>query len=481
MGRSIILGYEVDEEGFETQTPVEVSREALASGHVHIRGRTRSGKSSLSFLSLILQLVEGYPGPAGRETFDPILIVDLGGDQALFHAVRTSTIAAGRRFRFVDLGRDPEVDRDYFDPFEFFDARWPMRQATTLIEALNLDPGLATDKVYFALQNLGAVLTALRELADAGTHPTLENLASQLDMKRYRDAQQIWMTLQMLIEYPQLTPPTGTDPDRVLSFRRALSDGDVVYLFAPTLNEATPARALAGLGLRNAIQAAIERSNHGLKQKRLFIFADEFQEIAGRGFAATLAQSAKHGVSVLMANQTTDQLVSHDSYLASVVRDNTHIKIYFSVVGRHDIDELLNYSGEEIGLIEGGWSSGQHGTTITAHAQRDFELNRNDILDTSSRFGHAFLVFDDGEGYSPPRRVWMSHRIPAEIFGDIKGRPLPRKPKPIPPPVLPSNHPKPNPRTTRSSPINPDPSPSTLLRLVERKRAAESFDDPKIL
>lgn len=478
MGRFITLGYEVDEDGFETRIPVRVSRDELGAGHVHIRGRTRSGKSSLSFLSFILQLIAPYEDRDGRTALDPILIIDLGGDQALFHATRTAALAAGRRFRFVDLGQDKQVARDYFDAFEFFEAQGPMRTATALIEALNLDPGLASDKVYFALQNLGAVLAALRAIAAEGRHPTLEELAARLDMKRYGDAQQIWMTLQMLLEYEQLSPPEGADPEQVLSFRRALEEGEVVYIFAPTMNEATPARALAGLAMRNAIQAAIERSSQGRPPKRLWTLADEFQEIAGRGFAATLAQSGKYEISVLMANQTTDQLIGHDSQLASVVRDNTHLKIYFSVVGRTDIDELLNYSGDEIGLIEGGWSAGHHGTTITAHAQKDFELSRNDILETSSRFGHAFLIFDDGEGYSPPSRVWMSHRIPAEMFRDIKRRPLPRRPRPDPIPALPSFRADSGPTTT---PPPTKPAPSALPRLIERKRASEGFDALTIL
>src|SRR3954465_2702510 len=204
MSRFITLGYEVNEDGFETRTPVRVSRDELGAGHVHIRGRTRSGKSSLSFLSVILQLIAPYGGRNGRTPPGPILIIDLGGDQALFHATRTAALAAGRRFRFVDLGQDKEVARDYFDAFEFFEAQGPMRTATALIEALNLDPGLATDRIYFALQNLGAVLGALRAIKAEGRHPTLEELTARLDMKQFRDAQQIWMTLQMLLEYPQL-------------------------------------------------------------------------------------------------------------------------------------------------------------------------------------------------------------------------------------------------------------------------------------
>src|SRR3954466_4967386 len=109
MSRFITLGYEVDEDGFETRVPVRVSRDELGSGHVHIRGRTRSGKSSLSFLGLILQLIARYKLPNGTEALDPIVIIDLGGDQAMFHATRTAALAAGRRFRFVDLGQDPEV------------------------------------------------------------------------------------------------------------------------------------------------------------------------------------------------------------------------------------------------------------------------------------------------------------------------------------------------------------------------------------
>src|SRR5206468_1879984 len=138
----------------------------------------------------------------------------------------------------------------------------------------------------------------------------------------------------------------------------------------------------------------------------------EFHEIAGRSFAALLAQSGKFGLTLIMANQTTSQLENRDTSLAQVVFDNTHVKQYFTVTTEEDIRQLQLLSKERKVLIE-GWSSGPDPSrTVTAHAVLLPRLRHNRILETSSRFGHSFLVLDDGDGHHEPIRIYREHQVP---------------------------------------------------------------------
>ena len=136
--------------------------------------------------------------------------------------------------------------------------------------------------------------------------------------------------------------------------QRALKDGEVIYFFCPTMGESTTARQIAGLGLYTLINAAMQRqrslslADRHRPQPHAWIFVDEFQELAGRSFAALLAQASKFGVSLVMANQTTAQLQNRDLDLSHVVRDNTLLKLYFTVTGKQDIEELQAYCKEQI-------------------------------------------------------------------------------------------------------------------------------------
>lgn len=425
----ILLGYDIST---NPPTPIWVSRDFLSEGHIHIRGRTRSGKTSRAILPLATQLMQPY-SQGGVEQRDPIIIIDLGGDQALFYFIKEYAERMGRRFRFLSL--HPEDDWDFMDPFQAVPAgqRDVIQQVTLLIRAFNLDHGLVYGGLYFTQANLAALLRAARKLSmEEGRRLTLHDVANYLERearhRRIKDADQIRMTFDFLLEYPQLAVNEHTDRSRCIEFDRAIQDSEVLYFYTPTIAETSTARQVAGLALFNLLFAAIERARRGRAQRKIWVFIDEFHELVGRSFDGVLAQGAKYGLSLVMANQTTGQLESRDVSLHESVFDNTGTKIYFTATCTRDKDDLQGLSCDDPEMLPG--RSTQHlSTSSSEHAVLLPRLNKNEILDTSATAGHAFVILDNGQGHREPIRAELPYFIEDRaLYQQVRRTPLPRRP-----------------------------------------------------
>ncbi|HZZ26757.1 MAG TPA: type IV secretory system conjugative DNA transfer family protein [Pirellulales bacterium] len=300
--------------------------------------------------------------------------------------------------------------------------------ANLFIEAFNLDNGLVYGGQYFTQQNLAALLDVVRAFdREKGHPPTLREISDYLDSLRrrkqreFRDADQIRMTFNFLLEYPQLQP-TAEDKagGRMIDMAKALDNeqGEVIYFFTPTLNESTTARQIAGLGLYSVINAAIEKRradpDSTPPRQHIWIFVDEFHELAGRSFASLLAQAGKFGITLILANQTTDQLENRDTSLAQVVFDNCHVKQYFTVTSKRDIEDLQTLSKEMKFLL-----STQTLGVDTSVSKREVllpKLTKNRILNVSATKGHTFLIIDDGKGHKEPQRVIAKYATKEEHY-----------------------------------------------------------------
>lgn len=235
-----------------------------------------------------------------------------------------------------------------------------------------------------------------------------------------------------LLRYEQLMP-AANDPN-VIDLARAISERHVVYFFTPTMGEASTARQLAGLGLYTTVNAAMQLASQRPAADRerplphCWTFVDEFQEIAGRAFSAPLAQASKFGLSLILANQTTTQLESKELSIADIVRDNTLAKVYFTVTGKRDIEELQTFSDEDRDILHskttmpmqlslGGMKEGE-AEFITSM------LRKRAILDTSATFGQAFAIIDDGQGHREPARIQCTHALSLAEYRQLRNTPL---------------------------------------------------------
>ncbi len=442
----LILGVRVDDEkgagGGNAGDAVFVTRDLLKQGHVHVRGRTRSGKTSLMLSPLALKLMEEYElswtdsqGQSHAETErDAIFVFDLGGDLALFNAVRKKAKTLGRTFSYFSL--DPKCSH-YFDPFQSVksDELRVIRICNLLVEAMHLDYGLVYGGSYYTQRNLAGLLRVADravQARQAGRTTGLRDIAEYLDSHREKDEDSIRMAFMFLLRYEQLMPAAGDV--NVIDLARAITERHVVYFFTPTMGEASTARQLAGLGLYTTVNAAMQLASQRPAADRdrplphCWVFCDEFQEIAGRAFSALLAQASKFGLSLILANQTTTQLESKELSIADIVRDNTLAKIYFTVTGKRDIDELQTFSGEDRDLLYSKSTTPMQ-LSLTGAKEGEAEyitstLRKNEILDASATFGQAFAIIDDGRGHREPARIQCSHAFPFEQYRKLRNTPL---------------------------------------------------------
>jgi hypothetical protein len=420
----------------ETLEPILVKREILAN-HVHIRGATGSGKTSGSLIPLALQLLDTQARPVaeanGRR--DPLIVVDFGGDQPMFHAVRQEAERQGRKFRFFSVQN--RHASDFFDPLQCLlsDELRDPQLASMFVEAFNLDYGLRYGAQYFTEQNLHSLITVLHHYRlQQDRHPTLQSLYQFLrdnqHKAEFRNSEQIMMCIGFLLDYPQLTfrqsNPTADDH---IYMPRVLEDGEVVYFFLPTLNEAAFVREIAGLALYSLLAAAMERSHTGsnaILPSQAWVIIDEFQELAGASFANLLVQTRKFGLGLILANQSTAQLDNRDVNLAELTEENTDIRQYFTVTA-DDISSLQKLSGEEERLRT-TFRDGEHATSQVWVREPTLELNA--ILETSGKRMESFLIVRDGEGAAKPRRIVSMYPMTLDEYERLRHLPLPRRAKP---------------------------------------------------
>jgi hypothetical protein len=416
MRSDITLGIQV-----EDNRPLTVPRSAF--GHMHVRGMTGSGKTSLGLIPLVEQFIE--PGEDGAK--DPIFVFDLGGDQNMFHNVRHfaenhPTPSLRRRFRYFAL--EAGLDTYFLPPFQAVPEGETdvVRIAQLLVQAFSLDFGLAYAASYFSQQNLGALLRVARKLADQNRATTLEDIRDYLDdpknRREFKDADQVRMTFDFLFEYPQLAD--APDAEREINVARALEESEVVYFFLPTLTQPVTGRHIAGLGLYTVVDAAIKRVRSRAERRNVRVFIDEGHEISGRSFAALLAQARKFFISIFFSHQSTSQLEGHDQSLADVVFEGTAVKQYYTCVGQKDIDVLQSLSKDTEREL-GGKTFARATSTTSVRSIIEPTLRRNTVLDVSAEFGKSFVVINDGARHREPIIVQQEHRYP-----NLSGESFPR-------------------------------------------------------
>lgn len=430
--------------------PFVVSRDLMKEGHMHVRGRTRSGKSALAITPLIQQLIRPYTITERKtkqviksDCKDAIFVIDMGGDLALFNFARKQAKQHRRDFKFLSL--ESEDAWSYFDPFEAAkhgDDRI-IRIAILLQKAFSLDHGLAYAASYFSSRNLSSLLDVARKLSHKNRSMpgsvSLEEISRHLDEANVKDAEEIRMIFQFLTEYEQLKPFDVYDDsnpmdERIINLERALDNGEVVYFLLPTLSESMTARQIAGLALYTLINAAQQRHKkvefqEGRPAPHAWVFVDEFQQLAGSSYADVLAQASKFGLSLIMANQTTTQLDVRNLNLADIVRDNTFAKLYFTVTGEQDINAIKSFSKEARGVLESSsHSPSDIGLRGGLQEYLTTVLQTDEILSTSSTNQHCFLLLDDGTGHREPIRLWTDYAMDYEEFRTLKSTP-PKKRK----------------------------------------------------
>lgn len=423
----ILLGHEAD-----TNEPIGLPRGQLKRGHIHVRGKTGSGKTSKILKPLALQLMRSYPltyrradGTIATEVRrDAVFVLDFGGDRPFFHALKRAAEAEAPTRTMKWFSLDPR--RSYaFDPLQFIAGNGDrvVKVCSILLSALGLEfPGVYGG-AYFTQRAQAALLrnvdAAIQERL-AGRSTGLDGIARRLDLEREKDEDAVRMAFAFLARYEQLQPVAGDSS--VIDFKESIRDGHVVYCDCPTIGEGETARQIGGLAMHNIVEGAIQLRRETPPEDRdrpaphAFVFIDEFQTIATRLFSEMLVLARKFNVTFVLANQSTNQLEQMGQDLTDIVRDNTSTRIYMTVTSKRDIDELLLFSKEDRKRLRSETKRRESlftrgvgaGASECESEYLTRKLQHDDIIDVSFS-NQYFVILEDGLQHREPIRCCREH------------------------------------------------------------------------
>jgi len=407
--------------------PVLLDRKAL-SEHCYIVGETGSGKTALGITPLLIQLLRGHRIPGDKATPSerpPIVILDLKGDRALFNTAREEAKAIAKKsgedlndiFRFFT----PESGKPsyYFNPLDdFYSGDRSFQQlASLLLESLNLSHGEGYGRSYFTRRNRQLLYAALDKGRERGQAPQnideLYEIIYELSKEsEYKDASELVATLHSLSRY-KLLSPTPEQRDYSIHMPDVLNKRQIIYFWLPSAIESTSVREIGKMAVYSILSAAIARQQQGLPLRQAYLFIDEFQQLAGENFKIILQQARSYGISNILANQSLLDLDTPDSDLRSTVQTNTRVKMFFSVTGAKDVNDLSKLSGEEIAILQSSSINSGGGSSESFKESLKPRLTTNDIMQISDHPLEYILQISRGIGYTqfggvpiPVRCTW---------------------------------------------------------------------------
>jgi hypothetical protein len=415
-----------------TGEQVSIPRRILNNGHMHITGGTGAGKTSATIMPLVFQILRGYTlGDGHTAPPSPVVIFDLKGDRALFHAVRHAAEQSGRTFRYLSI-RSTD-DYDFFDPFQMFD--WshlsPMELADKFLRGLMLDYGITYGPSFYTTENLATLTEGMTEFFDRGQR-TLSRLAAILKKitgpRQNLDGRHAAKSIRLLAQYPQVDiTKHRTPPTRQIDLLRAISEAEVVLFHLHMQDRAASARPLVGLALYTLEEAVKTRAARNLETCDTYVVIDEFYYIGGHAFGELISIARDWGLHFILANQASGQLKTYDPNLSEVIRKNTVVEQYYTPGrDREELEHLQRVTGLKLEYLE-SWANTTDGwfQRLNSHLVQGLSL---DEIYASSDQDLASLVFiHDGvprAALDRVRPVQSLYPIPKALWDDFR-RPLP--------------------------------------------------------
>jgi hypothetical protein len=422
----VFLGLEA-EHGF----PVLLHRPILED-HAYIAGGTGSGKTSLGILSLLVQLIRGGPADGADEgKMPPIVIIDLKGEHALLHSVREEVRKKAEQegrtlqdcFRLFSCAKG--MPTHYFNPIS--DMTHPDRYladlTNLLLDALELNHGAGYGRSYYSRKNY----MMLHDLLKSNDPKTFADLCEKIARSTHQNkddrnqAFELMATLYGLMEFEQLKPPPDVPPEEMISMREVVENRQVVYFWLPTVESSIIAREIANLALFSYFSAMRMRSEKRAPKRQAYLVVDEFQKLAGARFGVILEMARGFGLSAILSNQCISDLRTRDHDLESSIKQNTRVKLFFSITDTREMTEFIKRSGEELAYTRSGvydfTEDGQPDAPVYDQWRHDIKprVMTNDILRVTDHPRQCFLDIRSGSGYTQ----FEGACIPLQMFHPI--------------------------------------------------------------
>lgn len=440
------------------RTPALLHRSIL-KGHIHLLGSSQSGKTSIGLATLLMQLIRGWLVRAtdlfGRPVIDghgkrvwsrskpiPMLIMDLKGDLALYNTVREECARTGQTLKFFTLNRG--MATSYFNalPNLGVSDRLPVEFCELTVNALSLFHGLSYGRSYYSKQSRDLLLKTLKgaPIKPASWHELYELLLREIDPKKHKDIFELVSSIFALAQYPVLgSAPAGVD---VIHMPTVFAERQVVFCSLPARLSAISARDVGKLILFAFITAAGDW-NERFERLPSVVAVDEIQILCSSNLATLFQQASGAAVSMIFSNQgRLDLNVPDAPHLADSVRINTRFKQMFTVVDPREAADLIQVSGDRLGILR-SYVSGRDGKGHATSSVSEQEtlcqfLTQNEINAVNNdRNGSLIQVISDA-GFTElggvPRHIQTPYPLEAYEYERRLHTPWPTAPEMAPAP-----------------------------------------------
>jgi hypothetical protein len=329
--------------------------------HVHILGGTGTGKTALGIAPLMIQLI--------RRSDGPVMVLDLKGDNALFHTAQIEAAAVNRTFKWFT--NKPGRSTYIFNPWRqgYLEGMAIQEILGLFLLSLNLHHGDDYGRAFFSLASRTMLQDCLKQALDLEQVPrrrgsqgqdvpqSFVELEAQLRQmsasnEEYRAGQHLMHVLQSLIDFPQLNMTSTRNPDEpatehAIHMPDVITDNQVVYFYLQAVMDITTVAEIARLALYSILTAALAYRDATGKPPRVYVITDEAQHLVAQNIANVLAQAREHGVSCILAHQSMSQLNPPGGVdLRELFLSCTSVKQFWSARDPALKDHISKISGE---------------------------------------------------------------------------------------------------------------------------------------
>lgn len=447
----------------EADYPVLLHREILTE-HVHILGGTGAGKTSRGITPLISQVI----GPDSS-----VVVLDLKGDMALFEATRLGAAEFDLPFHWFtsQSGRSTYC----FNPLlqSHLAGKTPLERSELCAKGLGLEYGDPYGRSHFSRANREMLLRLFEAAPETRSFRKLAERAEQLSgavfrtKKQKEDAGDVLAVLSALgsIDALNITP----DDDRLDSeARRAVLDNaidmadvltrpQVVYFKLPGALHSASHREVGKFALHSLLTAAAACPPD--KRHRVYLFIDEFQELASEDLDVFFAQARSMNIAIIIANQTPSQLEKIGTHIIGAIMENTFFQQIFAVNDPAQRRLLQELSGETRYTMN-SYALDDAGVRTTVRTELGPRLRVNDLIEMSARDEECWVHIKKNSGYSQfdgyPFRMFSEYHISKDEYERRLRTPWPdagKHPGSIVMPLAGASDEKPKPRPSAPDPV----------------------------
>lgn len=418
----------------EDNTPVLVPRELLFQ-HAHVLGGTGTGKTSMAMTPLAAQLI-------GHDC--SVVVLDLKGDDALFHTVRlqaeNATLPDGTPspLPFKWFRSESRHSTYAFNPFlqSHMKQFTPLERMHIFTKAFGLEYGEGYGKSHFSRQHRELLLAlfklrpeveSFRELAaELGTKDLIAKLQRETNRKDLDHAGDLFSMIRELAEIDAINITARSGLPAVLAEAIDMVDvvkhPSVIYFRLPAAISNASDREIGKFAL-HALLTAAQRYRTG---RPVYLFIDEFQQIVSEDLEVIFEQARSFRIATILANHHQAQLAKAGPHVLKSVEETTAIAQVFSandVEFRRTLQEL---SGESIYYFA---SYDRQGEASEFHEQIGPRHRSHVFMQMTARQNECWFRAKYNKGYlqtdGQPFIMYAGYHIPEKEFERRRAMPWP--------------------------------------------------------